>query len=484
MELLTSFQAVGLILAHLLSWLTIGHILLNKSNPRAALGWTVAALFLPLVGSILYYLFGIARAESRAVKLMHSAASKAMQSLHEGGPQKNSFDKSTCHMTNELIQKKFHHFAGIGLKLSKRALSGGNDIRPLINGDEAYPQMLDAIANAKHHVYLTTYIFNAGDTAKDFCSALSNAAKRGVDVRVIVDGLGARLYSLSWPWKKLCNENVKVTQFLPPRIYPPNLAINLRNHRKVLVADSLGFTGGMNISDNHVQRHAKFSVQDVHFKCSGPIVAQLREAFLLDWGFCTNDYNTTHSTEENMCGDVLCRMILDGPGTGRDPLHEILYTIMGAARKSICLITPYFLPTHEVVGALKAAAVRGLDVRVILPAKNNLFYVHWASQHLLPILLESGVRIFYQPAPFAHTKLLMVDGYYTQIGSANLDARSLRLNFELNVECFDTSFTRKMTNYFDYKQLKSREYTMLDHQKLSLAKRLRNAACWLFSPYL
>ncbi len=479
MELLTSFHAVGLAVIHLVSWLTVGHILLHKSNPRAALGWSVAALFLPLVGTILYYLFGISRAESRAVTLMRNAGLKKPLNA-----QNNISKQQSCDLNHELIKVKYHDFAMIGLKLGRRALSCGNDISPLINGDEAYPQMLNAIEQSKHHVYLTTYIFNAGDTAKDFCTVLIAAAKRGVDVRVIVDGLGARLYSLSQPWKKLRDNGVKVAEFLPPRIYPPNFAINLRNHRKVLVADSIGFTGGMNISDNNVQRHAKFNIQDVHFKCSGPIVAQLHEAFLLDWGFCTNDYSTQNIVEEDMCGDVLCRMILDGPGSGRDPLHEILYTIMGAARKSICLITPYFLPTHEVVGALKSAAVRGLDVRIILPAKNNLFYVHWASQHLLPILLESGVRIFFQPPPFAHTKLLMIDGYYTQIGSANLDARSLRLNFELNVECFDTSFTRKMENYFDYKQLKSREYTMVDHQKMKLPKRLLNAACWMFSPYL
>ncbi len=477
MDLATFFQPVGLVLIHLLSWLTVGHILLNKSNPRAALGWCVAALFLPLIGTILYYVFGIARAESRAVKLMRNAGYTAA-SL-EYGP----LEPRGCQIDREYINKKYFDFACIGEKLSRRSLVGGNAISPLINGDEAYPQMLNAIEKAKNHVYLTTYIFNAGDTATAFCKALSEAANRGVDVRVIVDGLGARLYSLSKPWQKLRQKNVKVAEFLPPRIYPPNFAINLRNHRKVLVADNVGFTGGMNISDNHLKSHAKFSVQDVHFMCFGPIVAQLHEAFLLDWGFCTNDYSTGKMLEEQ-CGDVLCRMILDGPGSGRDPLHEILYTIMGAARKSICLITPYFLPTHEVVGALKSAAVRGLDVRVILPAKNNLFYVHWASQHLLPVLLESGVRIFYQPAPFAHTKLLMIDGYYTQIGSANLDARSLRLNFELNIECFDSALTRKMENYFDYKQLKSREYFLSEHQNIKLPKRLLNAACWLFSPYL
>ncbi len=483
MDWLNFLQIIAIVLIHILSWVTVIHALLHKHNPRSALGWTVAALFLPLIGSILYFTFGIGRAESRAAKLMRQAKLSAAEHhayLHGG----TRHDRPPGHVNTKFLHKKFHPFARIGLQLTKRTLSGGNTVAPLFNGDEAYPQMLEAIANAQKHVYLTTYIFNDGDAATSFCTELQAAAARGVDVRVIVDGLGAKLYSFSWPWKKLQAHGVHVAQFLPPRFYPPNFAINLRNHRKVLVADGVGFTGGMNISDNHIKGNAKFNVQDVHFRCRGPIVAQLREAFLLDWGFCTNDYNTINHSEEYMCGDIICRMVLDGPGSGHDPLHELIYGVMGAASKSIRLMTPYFLPTHEVVGALKAAATRGIDVRIILPAKNNLFFVHWACMHLLPTLLESGVRIFYQPAPFAHTKLLMVDGHYAQIGSANLDARSLRLNFELNVECFDQAFTKQMEAYFDTVEQKSSEYTIENHEQLKMPLRLRNAACWLFSPYL
>ncbi len=479
-----SFQEIlTLILIHALSWITIAHALLHKNNPRSALGWSMVALFLPLVGALVYFTFGIGRAESRAAKLMRAAninAAEQQEFLH-GGHQSNL---PPGHISLKSINRRYSTFARIGLHLTNRSLSCGNAISPLLNGDEAYPQMLNSIEKAKKHIYLTTYIFNSGDTANTFCTALENAVVRGVDVRVIVDGLGARLYSIRWPWAKLYKKGIKVAQFLPPRFYPPNVAINLRNHRKVLVADDIGFTGGMNISDNHVQNHKKFSVQDMHFICKGPIVAQLREAFLLDWGFCTNDYGIVNEPKEEMCGDILCRMILDGPGSGHDPLHELIYGVIGAAQNSVRIMTPYFLPSREVVGALKSASARGIDVRIILPSKNNLVFVDWASKRLLPTLLESGVRIFYQPPPFAHTKLFMVDGFYVQIGSANFDARSLRLNFELNVECFDTSLARQVEEYFDNIQLKSSEYSLDDHNKLSIPKRLRNAACWLFSPYL
>ncbi len=483
MEILSFFNLSLLLVAHALSWLAVGHAMLHKRDPRSALGWSVAAIFLPGIGALLYATFGIGRSESRAARLMRTAQLDAhghRDRLH-GGTQENTPPGT---LTDALLPDSVQNMARIGAVLTGRTVSGGNAVIPLFNGDIAYPAMLDAIRTAKHSVYLTTYIFNGGTSGKAFCTALQEAAARGVDVRVLVDGMGARLYSFSWPWRKLATQGVQVAQFLPPRLFPPNLTINLRNHRKILVADHTGFTGGMNIADYHVAGHADYSVQDVHFLCSGPIVAQLRESFLLDWGFCTNDYRADVLPEEDMCGDILCRMVLDGPGSGKDPLHELLCGVVGAAHYSVRIMTPYFLPTHELVAALKAAALRGVCVTVILPQRNNLFYVHWASMHLLPTLMEAGVRIFYQPPPFAHTKLLIIDDYYTQIGSTNLDARSLRLNFEINVECFDTSFAREMQEYFEKVHQKSTECTLCMLQNLSLPIKLRNASCWLFSPYL
>lgn len=480
---LTMAEGLLLLAAHLLSWLVVMHALLHKRDPRAALGWSATALFLPGVGAVLYLAFGIARAESRAAQLMRRAtlfASAHREALPGGKRHRTPLG----HVGVAQLPRQFRHMALIGARLTGRSLSGGNAITPLFNGDEAYPAMLEAINGAKDHVYLTTYIFNGGETGTAFCKALAAAAARGVDVRVLVDGVGGSIYSWSRPWQHLATQGVRVARFLPPRLFPPNLTINLRNHRKVLICDRTGFTGGMNIADYHVAASPKYSAQDVHFLCSGPVVAQLQESFLLDWGFCTGDYTGSLLVDEDMCGDSLCRMVLDGPGSGRDPLHDLLSGVISGALRSVRIMTPYFLPTHELMAAFKSAALRGAEVSVILPARNNLPYVHWASQHLLPTLLEAGVRIYYQPAPFAHTKLLMIDGVYTQFGSANMDARSLRLNFEMNVETFDTAFARDMERWFDDVRERSREFTQVDMSALSLPVRLRNAACWVFSPYL
>ena len=463
----------AILAVHALSWVAVGHALLTKHDPRAALGWTVTALLLPLVGPLLYASFGISRAESRATRIMQRQAPLEPDYAHPPLPRKPPGP----------VPENIVSMERIGRVLTAQHLSVGDAITPLHNGDEAYPAMLQAINAAQDQVYLSTYIFNAGASATAFCEALAAAAARGVDVRLLVDGVG-QLYSLRRPWKKLARQGVRVAVFLPPRLLPPNLSINLRNHRKLLVCDQTGFTGGMNIADENLTSGKRGYVQDVHFCCQGPIVDQLRRAFLLDWGFCTGQYSPLPPPSTKARGNSRCRIIMDGPGSDDDPLSDIFCGVINAARHSVRVMTPYFLPSHGLVAALRSAGQRGVDVRIVLPAKNNLFYVHWATFRLLPTLLEAGVRVWYQPPPFAHTKLLAVDGYYSQIGSSNWDARSLCLNFELNMEIFDAKAHDAIAAHIDAAINRGTECTTHDLRRFSLPKRLRNAACWIFSPYL
>lgn len=479
----SSFLTWGLVLAaHVLSWAAIVHALLHKRDPRAALGWAVTALFLPGIGALVYFIFGIGRAESRAAHLMRYAGlpPTTLPNLHGGvAPFAPPGDLSA-----EALPPAMRHKACLGRTLTGRRLAGGNTLTPLHDGEEAYPPMLDAIRNAQHYVFMTTYIFKGGIIGGEFIQALSDAAARNVDVRLIIDGLGGTLYSWNRPWRVLKQKGVKVAQFLPPSLEPFNLSVNLRNHRKVLICDDTGFTGGMNIADENWHKSPKFSVQDIHFLCQGPIVAQLQEAFLLDWGFVTGSYEHVPSMHSPNCGSALCRMVLDGPGSGKDPLHDLYCGSIATAQQSVCIMTPYFLPTHEMIASLKTAALGGALVRVILPAKNNLRYVQWASWHLLPALIEAGVQFYTRPGPFAHTKLLLIDDDYIQFGSANLDPRSLRLNFELNIECFDAALVQRLTTHFEAVRQTSHRISLQQLRAWPLLYKLRNAACWIFSPYL
>lgn len=475
-NLLQPVQLAVLLLFHLLSWGAAGHAVLTKRDPRSALGWSATLLFLPVVGLLLYLLFGISRTQSAAQRMMRKlAAGEPYVPLDGEQAQRPRYIPAQAVLLERL-----------GRRLTGQELSGGNSIEALRNGNEAYPAMLHAIHAARQHVYLSTYIFAHGSTAEAFCEALALAAARGVDVRVIVDGFGGRFYSLRRPWAHLNRRGVRVAQFLPFQLFPPKLCINLRTHRKLLVCDEVAFTGGMNISDQHVLSGRKNDVQDMQFRCRGPIVARLLRAFLLDWGFALGrpESPLPPLPPAASAGDCLCRMVLDGPDSDADTINDLMAGAISGATRSVHIMTPYFLPSHELMTSLRSAAQRGLDVRVILPERNNLPYVHWATFRLLPSLLRAGVRVWYQPPPFAHTKLLAVDGCYAQIGSANLDARSLRLNFELNMEVFDRQFHDMLVRHMEDAMQRGREMTLARLAARSLPVRLRDAACWLFSPYL
>jgi cardiolipin synthase len=255
-----------------------------------------------------------------------------------------------------------------------------------------------------------------------------------------------------------------------------------------LVVDGVeGFTGGMNIGDRHLAADVAKAdrVEDLHFQVTGPVVAQMEQIFLADWRLCTGrEEPLPVRSGELRRGDTYCRAIADGPNDDIDKLAMIMVGAAAAARERILIMTPYFLPHRELVGALQAAALRGVTVRILLPAKNNLPYVKWASDNMLWELLKHGVCIAYQPPPFVHTKLSLVDDVYTIMGSANIDPRSLRLNFEMAMEIFDPVLSRTLRGRFVQALARSRETSLAEMDSRSLPVRIRDSLCWLFTPYL
>lgn len=454
------------------------HALLYKKDSQAALAWVACILFLPFLGSLAYSLFGISRADSLAGRLIDEAARR-----------QNSSDRALDRRLNASADASLPAEWGaaqVGRTITGRPMMRGNMLELLKNGEEAYPAMLEAIRQARHMVCLSTYIFKGDETGRAFTEALADAAARGVDVRLIVDGMGGMLYSLHKPWKRLRDRGVKVCMFLPPRLWPPMLAVNLRTHRKVLACDGqVAFTGGMNIGDHHlVHRPGRGRVQDIHFRCTGPVAACLQEAFLMDWAFVSKISTPPAGMEPTEKGNSHCRLVFDGLGRNREDIHELVCGVISAARKRVVVFTPYFIPPRELSGALVAAAQRGVQVDIILPEKNNLFYVHHASRRFQAQLARKGVHIWYQPPPFAHTKLLLVDDWYALFGSANLDPRSLFLNFELNVEAADPVFQEELTGYAEEVLSRSRLMLPSDYAARSLPLRLLDAAFWLLSPYI
>lgn len=463
------------VLAHVtLGLLAAGHALLYKRDPRSAFGWIALNIMLPFGGALLYFLFGINRVRSRA-QVLHGSQVRRL-GITAQDPIADGLSAA---------ERSSVELARIAAVVTGRPLAPGNDVKLLCNGDEAYPQMLAAIALARATIWLTTYLFDTDAKGREFIRALEDARRRGVDVRVMLDGLGD-MYAWPRASRLLRKAGVPVARFLPLRLIPPSVHINLRNHRKMLLVDNeVAFVGGMNIGGRHMLGDGTnpHATQDLQCAFRGPILGQLHAAFAQIWQFATQEVLQVPDAPAPV-GIAACRAVVDGPDVNLDRLELIIASMITAAHKSVRIMTPYFLPSRDLVSAMQAAALKGVAVVVVLPERSNLRYIDWATRNLLWELLCYGVRVYYQPPPFAHTKLMLVDQAYAQIGSANLDPRSLRLNFELNVEIYDADFASRAAVYFDAQLAKSRTVTLADVDARRLPERLRDSVCWLFSPYL
>ncbi len=463
-----------------LALISAGHALLFKRDSRAALGWIAVSLTFPVVGPVLYFLFGVNRLRTRARKLNINPPFQ----VAVNGDRRRSKDGMAPLAAR--VPPRFIEVARMGDAVTEMPLVGGNRIIPLHNGEAAFPRMLAAIRDARSYIYLTTYIFETNATGRRFIDALADARSRGVDVRVIVDGIG-EFYSLPRASRLLKKKGISAVRFLPPTLWPPAIHINLRNHRKLLIADGrTAFIGGMNIGDRHLAENQTNPrrVVDIHFLLTGPIVRQIEGVFIEDWRFSTGESLMPPPVESVAVGETICRTIVDGPADELDKLEMMLVCEASIARRRFWIMAPYFLPSSELSTVMKAAALRGVDVRVMLPEKNNLPYVHWAMRHPLGDFLKRRVQIFYQPPPFVHSKLVIVDHHFSQIGSANIDPRSLRLNFELSMEVYDREVNRVLAAHFESRMALSREVVLKDMESRSFPVKIRDAMSWLFSPYL
>lgn len=452
--------------------LTAAHALLNKRDSRSAFGWIALCIILPAGGPILYLLFGINRVRTRARRDYNTKVHRdALQTIaHPDGTD-------------------FRPLSTIGENLARKGLSSCSDFTIYENGEKLYPAMIDAINQASDRVLLASYIFDSNNAGQDIARALAAAQHRGVKVRVILDGLG-ELMSIPRIGRTLKKLGIPFTRFNPVKLLPPSLNINLRNHRKVMIVDGLiAFTGGQNIGDRHLAEliHNRHRVQDIHFSMRGKIVDELEWTFWQDWYYCCADpdaQNFRGSNINEIQSAVWGRVILDGPNKDLDKLSHLINGVVSAARTQVLIMTPYFIPTFDLIGSLISAHLRGVRVTVLLPGHNNIKLADWASRNSVKQLLEAGLDIRYQPAPFVHSKLLLVDNNYALIGSANIDPRSLRLNYELGVEVFSEQTNAQLQDYF-WRKANTAEPATLDWlRERSLPVRLRDSLAWLFSPYL
>jgi len=480
-SLLHDLLIVFSVVAGLAVIVAVGHALVYKRDPRSAIAWVGVILLVPWLGPLLYLLLGINRIRRKAAAV-------------RGGLEKHEAPSSATALAEESLREhvaaEARHLAALSNivgQVTGKPLLPGNWIVPYANGDEAFPAMLWAIRHAQRSVTLSTYVFSHDRAGERFVEALTEAAERGVDVRVIVDDIGAgRLGPSALP--ELRQAGLKVAVFLPILIPRRLVFINLRNHRKILVVDGrIGFTGGMNLHEgNLLHLHPRRPVEDLHFRVEGPATAHLQEAFADDWKFCTGESLEGEKWYPRLlsAGSSAARGIIDGPDEHLDALHWIILGALACARSNVRIITPYFLPDQTIVTSLNLAAMRGVEVDLLIPEESNHPVVSWATDAMLWQLLEHGCRIWKTPPPFDHTKLMLADGNWALLGSSNWDARSLRLNFEFNLECYDAALVSRLEASVRAKLEQARAVTLKEVNSRSLPVRIRDGTARLLTPYL
>ena len=449
-------------------WVTV-HALLHKRDVGAALGWIGLVWLAPFIGGLLYFVLGINRVRRRAQRLQRRPRNR-------GRPQDAADQDKDDDL--EPLQRS------IG-RISKRLLETGNNLTTFQDGDEAYPAMLAAIEVARTSIGLSTYIFRKDRTGERFITALKAAQARGVEVRVIVDGLGS-----GWIWspgyRALTAAGIRAGRFLHSPLPWRMPLVNLRSHKKILVVDGrIGFTGGMNIADENVMnlKPAK-PVQDTHFKITGPVVAQLVDAFADDWAFVEGEEleGPAWFPASVADGHAKARVVTSGPDQDIEKIEFSIIQAITCARASIYVITPYFLPDDKIITALSLAAMRGVTVHVVMPEHSNHWYVDRAARANIGSILKDGVNVWLGPEPFRHSKVMVVDGEWALIGSSNWDMRSLRLNFELCMEVYDTAFAQSLQHFVT--RHRGAPLTNKELKARSLPVRLGDAAVRLLMPYL
>ncbi len=466
-------QLIG-VSVFIVSCIASAHVVLNKRDTKAAVGWVGLIWLVPAIGALLYILLGINRIRRRAKDLRpeHTLTSSGRVL---SGPE------------NIDIPAQFTGFSHLVHTILQKPLLKGNALQPLVNGDEAFPAMIREIEGAEHSIHMMTYIFDNDRSGKQFAEALVRAARRGVKVRIIIDDVGAR-YSFPPVTRLLRRSGINVARFLPTMLPWRTHYINLRNHRKILVIDGKkGFTGGMNIRNGlMLKEHLKNPFRDLHFRVDGSVVAHLQEVFLSDWEFCTGERFEPDAfpAPSATSGTTLARGIPDGPDEDFEKLQWIVHGALMAAQSSVRIVTPYFIPDSALIKTINLTALRGVTVDIVLPSENNLPVIKWASMDVLQQILEYGSRVWLSPPPFDHSKLMVVDDTWILLGSANWDTRSFRLNFEFNLECYDKNLADTLNKIINEKIDGAHKVTLSEVKSRTLPVKLRDGIARLFSPYL
>lgn len=454
-------------------------IFIERKSPTTTWAWLMILLVLPGIGFCLYIMFGqnLSRQKIFKDKIIHDIEKRKLlgdnysykDNLHDGGEIFSDLRKM--------------NYASEGAKYTIN-----NNVRIYIDGEKKFEQLLKDIKNAKKYIHVEYYIFRPDELGKEIIKQLTIKAEEGLEVRLLVDAMGSRTLTKRY-LKDFIKAGGKYSIFFPGVLPHVNTRLNYRNHRKIVVIDgAIGYVGGFNVGDEYINRNKEFGYwRDTHIRITGDAVDDLNERFLLDWCHASGEVISCYANymfEKTDTGDVGIQIVTSGPDHKEEYIRNAYIKLINNAKKNVYLETPYFVPDEPVLEALKIAALSGVDVRIILPGKPDHFFMPWAASSYIGELLECGVRIFNYQNGFLHAKSIVVDGIAASIGTANMDIRSFKLNFEVVAIIYDDRIAQKYEKQVMYDIEMSKEITLEEHNNRSKILRIEESLIRLISPIL
>lgn len=465
-------------------FLAITVIFLERKDPTSTWAWLLVLFFLPVVGFLLYLLFG------RQLRKKHLFRWDGQKYI---GIQKLvNYQKDAIHDdTFEFRMRNFENYKDLiymHLSNNDAVLTQDNAIRIFDDGHEKFDQLIKDIEHAKEHIHIQYYIFRLDNLGKRIVDALLVKAKQGVKVRILYDEMGSRGVK-KHHFKELLQAGGEVEIFFPSILPLINPRLNFRNHRKLVIVDGrIGYIGGFNVGDEYLGLKKKFGYwRDTHLRIEGSAVHPLQSRFLLDWNQAASNktkYSDSYFPVIPKKGDAGVQIVSSGPDEDWEQIKDGYVKLIGKARKYVYIQTPYFIPDASFLDAVKIAALSGIDVRIMIPNKPDHIFVYWATYSYVGQLLDAGARIYIYEKGFIHAKMIVIDDEASTVGTANIDMRSFKLNFEVNAFIYDHAISHELAEIFEKDMLDSTELTPELYQNRSNMIKFKESISRLVSPIL
>ena len=486
-ELMWFFQVI-VVLMDIAACIVV--IFLERRSPQAALTWVLVMIFLPFFGLVMYLFFG------RHLYGSHIFSKKTTADLMLAAQAEEQFHKITENAL-ELAPNisRFDSTIALLLSLDNAVLTRNNEITLYTDGEMKFEAFKEAIRGAKHHIHLEYFIIRDDELGNQIVELLAEKAAQGVEVRAIFDAAGTFSVKKEFftPLKKAGGD---VRIFFPLKVSFLNTRLHFRNHRKILVVDgTTGFIGGFNIGDEYLGKGPMGYWRDTHLRLHGKAVVALQTRFIMDWNYAAKDAQI--SVEDRDCpyypedgfldvtGHSYVQIASSGPDSAEKAIYSGYMSLIGHAKESIYIHTPYFIPDEPMLTGLVLAARSGIDVRIVIPCKPDHPFVYWANHSYLGDLLAAGVRGYIYNDGFIHSKAGIFDGISTTIGTANWDIRSFKLNFETNAFVYDIEFGKRMNRIFlEELETNCTEITLEEYNLRSTSVRIKEGISRLFSALL